>query len=197
MLEIWLLSTPSFSRGLLVQCGPLGSSLRGAGSWDPFPPAFHPARKSHPVWSCGDGKAAEWSWRSLPWKQGLSESGTQGCPLALPAQKPHRLLPSALLGAQQGRSWVCLALATQLPVGPTLSSGLALCLAHLWHCLGNWLPADGCKVMPCAGRPSPELKVGWGQAHAPLALPGRPNERRLVREGPHFPSGQSPQCRAL
>lgn len=58
---------------------------------------------------------------------------------------------------------------------------------------GHQLPAGGCRLVPCAGRPFPEPKGSWSQAHTRWPSQGRPDEWGLVREGSHLHSGHSIQ----
>ena len=89
---------------------------------------------------------------------GPPESRAHGCPSA-----PLHCSAGLVLGAPS--------------IGPTVagrakpSSGLAPCLASLWHCLGTgFLQTDAGRV-PCADRPSLGLKVPG--ARPPTADPPR------------------------
>lgn len=99
------------------------------------------------VWECGGSRVVSALGCGLP------ELGAQGCLPALPTQKPPPA-PAFCPPRQPSRA----------STGYALSLGLALCLASLWHCLGTGFLQETCLVS-YAGRPSPELKVPWGQVH--------------------------------
>lgn len=102
---------------------------------------------------------------SLPRDKGLPGLGEQGCPPPfLPAGHPVPL-PSALLGRPSGpvldvpSFGPTAAGRANAVIGPGPVSGISLASS------GPGLPEGGCGFVPCADRPSPELKVSWGQAH--------------------------------
>lgn len=111
---------------------------------------------------------AEWSQRSLPWEEGLPSHGHMGARLPFLPTHCHGLWPlhcsaGLVLGAPS--------------IGPTLagrakpSSGLAPCLASLWHCLDTGFLQTDAGRMPCADRPSLGLKMPG--ARPPPADPPR------------------------
>lgn len=126
--------------------GHLGPILKESGSWDPS------ACRSHPGWE-REGS------RVVLEVSALGEGAAQGCPPALPAHQLPWLLPSTLLsipaGPGLGMPSIGPAAAGRAKpvVGPGPVPGIPLALP------GYWLPAGGCRLVPCVGRSCTEPKV--------------------------------------
>lgn len=157
MLDRWLLSSPTFFGERLPQCGSLGtcpprSRVLEPLSWQKSPCvalwASEVSRVVLEVSALGEGAA--WV-RGTGWPFLLT---SHPVPLAsvLLGRPPGPILDVPSIGpAATGKA--------NPVIGPGPTSGISLASS------GHWLPAGGYGLVPCADRPSPELKVPWGQAH--------------------------------